>query len=139
MATQYAQRMVTELGMSEALGNVDLRTNYSQLSSETKQQIEREVRRILDESKERATKLLTSKKKELHLLANALMEYEILSKEEMEKVIRGEKLPDRLTTLPTDTEGGVPLKLPTPLLPPAMGSATKSSEQGPPPPGGAEL
>ncbi|KAI9711138.1 MAG: hypothetical protein M1812_007242 [Candelaria pacifica] len=137
-ATSVAQAMVTQLGMSELLGNVDLESNYSRLSSETKQQIESEVRRILEEGKDRVTKLLASKRKELDLLANALVEHEMLNKDEIEKVIRGEKLPDRLTSMPT---GGMPLKLPEALLPPRMSreSGTESSGDESPKPGGAEL
>lgn len=119
--------MVTQLGMSDELGNVDLSSDYARLSSETKQKIESEVRRMLEEAKDRATKVLTSKRKELDLLANALVEYEMLSKDEIEKVIRGEKLPDKLTSMPT---GGIPLKLPGALLPPGM-----SRENGPQTPG----
>ncbi|KAI9700102.1 MAG: hypothetical protein M1836_002636 [Candelina mexicana] len=137
-ATSIAQMMVTQLGMSDELGNVDLQSDYARLSSETKQQIEREVRRLIEEGKDRAMKILTSKRKELDLLANALVEYEMLSKDEIEKVIRGEKLPDKLTSMPT---GGMPLKLPEALLPPGMsrGTGTESSGDDPPGPGGAEL
>jgi len=113
-ATQIAVAMVTQMGMSYELGNVDFQSDYNRLSSETQQRIENEVRRIVEEGKERARKLLTLRRKELDLLANALVEYESLNREEMEKVVRGEKLPDKLTTLP-----GVPLKLPETLFPPA--------------------
>ena len=108
--------MVTQMGMSDELGNVDLNSNYDRLSSETKQHIEREVRRLVEEGRERATKLLNSKRKELDLLAEALVEYESLNKDEMERVVKGEKLPDRLSSIPS-----VPLKLPESLFPPGMG------------------
>src|SRR5436309_12129546 len=99
--------MVTQMGMSDELGNVDLNSNYDRLSSETKQHIEKEVRRLVEEGRERATKLLNSKRKELDLLAEALVEYESLNKDEMEKVVKGEKLSGRPTSIPT-----MPLKLP---------------------------
>lgn len=136
-ATSVAYMMVTQLGMSDELGNVDLSSDYARLSSETKQKIESEVRRMLEEAKDRATKVLTSKRKELDLLANALVEYEMLSKDEIEKVIRGEKLPDKLTSMPT---GGMPLKLPGALLPPGMSreSGPQSPSDDPSGPGGAE-
>jgi ATP-dependent metalloprotease len=43
----------------------------------------------------------------LDLVANALVEYETLSKEEMEKVVRGEKLEDKLKA-----GDGIPIKMP---------------------------
>ena len=91
--------MVTQLGMSDVLGNVDLKSDYADLSSETKQQIEREVRRLVEEGRQRATKILTEKRKELDILAKALVEYEVLNLDEMNRVLKGEKL-KKLTVLP---------------------------------------
>jgi len=115
-ATNLAYHMVTQAGMSELLGNIDLSSNYNRLSTDTKQKIEGEVRRIIEAGKDRATKLLTEKRVELDRLATALVEYETLDKAEMEKVIRGEPLPDKLKTSP-DT----PIKLPSVPLPPPFG------------------
>ena len=92
--------MVTQLGMSEELGNIDLATDYARLSSETKQRIENEVRRLVEDGRERAMKLLTEKRHELDALAKALVEYETLNKEEMEKVVRGEKLKGKMVAVP---------------------------------------
>lgn len=116
-ATNLAYHMVTQAGMSDLLGNIDLSSNYSRLSTDTKQKIEGEVRRIIEAGKDRATKLLTEKRVELDRLAAALVEYETLDKAEMEKVIRGEPLPaSKLKTSP-DT----PIKLPSVPLPPPFG------------------
>lgn len=71
--------------MSDKLGNVDLRSNYEALSNTTKQTVESEVRRLLDESYTRSKKLLTEKRKELDLLAKALIEYETLDRVECQK------------------------------------------------------
>ncbi|KAL4932225.1 i-AAA protease YME1 [Aspergillus undulatus] len=117
-ATQTAFTLVTRFGYSKKLGNVDLSTNYNLLSSETKQEIENEVRRLVEEARQRATQILTEKKHELELVAKALIEYETLTKEEMEKVIRGEKL-DKLVMPPK-----TPLKLP---------EALQTANLGPPP------
>jgi ATP-dependent metalloprotease len=113
-ATSIAYAMVTQFGMSPRLGNLDLHSSYGDLPTETKQIIWEEVRKIVEDGKKRAFDLLTAKRKELELIANALVEYETLSKVEMEKVVKGEKLPDRLTALPD-----VPMKAPE--LPPAPG------------------
>lgn len=101
--------MITRFGYSKKLGNVDLSTNYDSLSSETKQEIEGEVRRLVEEARLRASKILTEKRDELEILTKALIEYETLTKEEMEKVLRGEKI-DKMSS-----STGAPLKLPDAL------------------------
>ncbi|KAL8991376.1 MAG: hypothetical protein Q9177_000188 [Variospora cf. flavescens] len=118
-ATSMAYHMVTQCGMSDALGNVDLATNYDLISPETKLKIEAEVRRLVEEGKERAKKILMENKKELDLIAKALMEYEVLNLEEVNKILKGEKL-SKLTSQPA-----VPLKLPELILPnPLPGQST---------------
>lgn len=114
-ATQVAYMMVTRAGMSDKLGNIDLSMKYERLSTQTKQQIEDEVRRLVEEGRERALKLLTTNREGLHRLAKALVEYETLNKDEIEKVVRGESLPDKIKS-DVDT----PVKMPEPgsTLPP---------------------
>lgn len=101
------------------MGNIDLASNFEYLSSETKQQIESEVRRFIEEGKQRATTLLMERKNELDLLAKALVEYEVLDLEEMKKVIKGEKL-KRMTSV-----AKAPMKLPEIVLPPGMGGGSR--------------
>ncbi|CAG7937575.1 unnamed protein product [Penicillium olsonii] len=108
-ATQTAQTLVTRFGYSKKLGSVDLHSNYDSLSSETKQLIEAEVRRLVIEATEQAITILTDNRHELELLAKALIEYETLTKEEMLQVLKGEKL-KRPEILPS-----APVKLPEPL------------------------
>ncbi|KAI1424810.1 peptidase family M41-domain-containing protein [Xylaria sp. FL1777] len=95
-ATRVAFSMVASLGMSSKLGNMEYGSRYETLSSETKALVETEVQRTVNEAYERARKLLTEHRKELDLLAKALVDYETLSKEEVEKVIRGQPLPNRM-------------------------------------------
>src|SRR5437868_14205729 len=78
-ATRIARRMVMELGMSELVGDVDVSEGYQDLSPKTKELVEKEVRRIIEESRARATSILTEHRKELDRLAEALMEYESLN------------------------------------------------------------
>lgn len=113
-ATNTAFSMVTQLGYSKKLGSVDLSSNYDTLSSETKQEIEAEVRRIVSEATFRATTILTERRKELELLTKALVEYETLTKEEMEKILKGEKL-DKLESI-----SQAPLILPEALISPSL-------------------
>ncbi|KAI0882642.1 peptidase family M41-domain-containing protein, partial [Annulohypoxylon maeteangense] len=133
MATAVAFDMVAGLGMSAKLGNMEYRSRYDTLSSETKAQVESEVQRTLNEAYERARKLLIDHRKELDLLAKALVEYETLSKEEVEKVIRGEKLTNRIAV----PKG--PMTVPSSAKPPAPGElapipGTGEDGGGPPPP-----
>lgn len=107
--------MVTQFGMSSKLGNVDLNSNHSRLSSETKQLIESEVRRTIEEARQRATDLLTERRNELELLAKALIDYETLNKDEAYKVIKGEPLEGK----PIMPKGSI--KLPEGMGPPGMG------------------
>ncbi|CZT45039.1 probable AAA protease IAP-1 (mitochondrial intermembrane space) [Rhynchosporium secalis] len=136
-ATQVAYAMVTMFGMSDKLGNVDLASNHDSLSAGTRELIESEVRRLIDEGRERAMKLLLSKRKELDLLAKALIEHETLDKDEAFKVIKGEKL-DKKLILPS---AGIKLpEVQTPIsgggmpnLPPIPGSQPeKPADKGPP-------
>lgn len=99
--------MVTRFGMSEALGDVNFSENYNSLSAQTKEKIELEVRRILDEARVRATNILIKHRKELDHLAEALVEYESLDKDEIKMAIKGEKLPNKVKLLPN-----VPTKIP---------------------------
>ncbi|KAI1780788.1 peptidase family M41-domain-containing protein [Hypoxylon cercidicola] len=132
MATAVAFDMVASLGMSSKLGNMEYRSRYDTLSSETKALVESEVQRTVNEAYERARQLLIDHRKELDLLAKALVEYETLSKEEVEKVIRGERLPDRIVvpkgpmTVPSSTKPPAPGE----LSPPSPGE----SDGRPPPP-----
>lgn len=127
--------MVAQYGMSEKLGPVEYGKRYNTLSSETRALIESEVQRTIIEAQENVRELLNTKRKELDLLARALVEYETLDVKEVEKVIRGEKLIDR-TPVPKGPLV-VPAKgaLPPPIPPPGMGSEDGGAEppSAPPP------
>lgn len=128
-ATQMAYNMVTACGFSDVLGNVDFKSNYEMVSPETKRLIDNEVRRLIDEAKASARELLQSKRPELDKLANALVQYETLDKEEILKVIKGEKLPGRLEAMPD-----APIKIPdaplAAILPPTPGRGDGESGTG---------
>ena len=132
--------MVTRFGMSPELGNVDLASNHDKLSTATKQLVESEVRRLIEEGRVRATNLLQSKRKELEFLAKALVDYETLNREEAFKVINGEKidkpvLPNGPIKIPEIPLGGIGS---LPEIPPIPGSAT-DEPQGKEPPAGAAV
>lgn len=111
-ATKIARRMVIEWGMGKELGflsyagmdgeqNVYLGhslSNNESLSEEVKQKIDLEIRVLIDKSYDAAKKILTKHKDQLHILAEALLERETLSGEEIDKLIKGEKLAEKKTT-----------------------------------------
>ncbi|KAL8671846.1 MAG: hypothetical protein Q9168_003662 [Polycauliona sp. 1 TL-2023] len=123
-ATSVARFMVTSCGMSDVLGNIDLASDYDRHSSETKAKIEAEIRRLVEEGRDRASKILSENRKELDIIAKALMEYEVLSLEEVNKVLKGEKLP-KLTSQPA-----TPLKLPELVLPAGSLSSGSNASAG---------
>jgi cell division protease FtsH len=113
-ATDMARRMVTEWGMSEALGRLRYSDNEEEIflgrsitrtrnvSEDTARLIDSEVRRIVEEAERKARAVVTEHSEELHALARALLEYETLSGEEAAKILRRETL-DRSD--PSDAEG----------------------------------
>ncbi|KAG8917638.1 i-AAA protease yme1 [Tulasnella sp. 417] len=88
-ATQVATGMIRYYGYSEELGPV----HFGDDTSPAKRgEIDAEIKRLLVDGFARAKTLLTEKEDELHKLADALVEYETLDSEEVNKVIKGEKI-----------------------------------------------
>lgn len=100
-ATQVARAMVTSFGMSDVIGPVQLSENWNDWSASTRHSAEQEIRTLLLDSEARTRKMLTEKSVELHRLAQGLVEYETLDKDEMEKVVRGEKIQKEKTVTNT--------------------------------------
>lgn len=80
-ATRLARAMVTKYGMSDALGKVAINyeDNGRSISSETRNLVETEVKRILNSAYDRAQKILKSHEAELHTLAKELLDKETLT------------------------------------------------------------
>jgi cell division protease FtsH len=108
-ATSLARDMVTRWGMSDALGPLqyaepdeEVFLGYSvnrtrQMSNETAQAIDKEIRKVVEDGYERAKHLLDEHRDELEKLAQALLEFETLSGDEIKKVLAGETI-DRGST-----------------------------------------
>jgi len=104
MATQYARAMVLEWGMSQRLGFVsysgqDTRESYipeRDYSPETARMIDEEVRRLIDDAFGEAERLLETHWDAVVAVAEALLKYETLQREEVDRLMRGEAL-DKLT------------------------------------------
>ncbi|GMT18716.1 hypothetical protein PFISCL1PPCAC_10013, partial [Pristionchus fissidentatus] len=99
-ATQLAVQMVKNFGMSEKVGlrdysvsdNSDSLVKMSDLSPATAELIDSEISRVLIESYRRAKEILTKHKKEHTLLAEALLEHETLSADEIKTVVAGRSI-----------------------------------------------
>ncbi len=104
MATNMAHRMVTEWGLSDSMGPIHYGTERDEvfqgysvaggkgISAETAAKVDAEVKRIVLDSYNRAKKCLQDNMHELHALAKALMEYESLNGDEINRILRGEPL-----------------------------------------------
>ena len=103
-ATDLARRMVTEFGMSEKLGPLSLGKRHGPVflgrdlietrnySEEIAYEIDKEVRRIIDECYERARTVITEHRATLERVAKALLERESLEGQELERVLAGETI-----------------------------------------------
>lgn len=91
-ATSVARAMVTSYGMSDKIGPVRLSDDWEIWSPQIRNMADNEVRDYLLDSEKRTRKLLYDKRLELKRLAEGLLEYETLTKEEMEKVVKGEPI-----------------------------------------------
>jgi len=133
-ATNIAQAMVMEYGMSESLGRLRYRANqeevflghsvaqHQNVSEETAGLIDQEIRRIVDAAETEARDVLTKNIDELHQLANALLEYETLSGAEVTALFEG-KSPVR----ETDDDDGAPHKA---SAVPTAGGTKPSDDKG---------
>ena len=107
-ATRIARAMVTEYGMSD-LGPVQFEQPESSVflgrdyaksrnfSSQVAFEIDTEIRKIIDTQYKAATKLIKDNKKLLDLIANTLLEYETLTKEQIDYLVENGK--ERLANL----------------------------------------
>ncbi len=106
-ATQLARSMVTEWGMSEKLGPLAYTEREEQgffaggrqaeYSQSTANEIDGEVRRIVQAQYERARQALRENRDKLDALAEALLERETLDRHEIEAVMHERELPPRQT------------------------------------------
>ncbi|MEQ1494576.1 MAG: ATP-dependent zinc metalloprotease FtsH, partial [Novosphingobium sp.] len=121
-ATSLARKMVTRWGMSEKLGPLQYEetqegylgyggSQRTMQSAETNKLIDAEIRALVEGGHKRATDILKKNIKQLHLLAGALLEYETLTGDEIDELLKTGKI-DR----PSEPSGAA-------LLPPVKGSA----------------
>lgn len=91
-ATGVARAMVTSYGMSDSIGPVKLSDNWESWSPKIRDMADHETREFLIKSEDRTRKMLKDKSIELKRLAEGLLEYETLTRDEMEKIVNGETI-----------------------------------------------
>ena len=116
-ATKIARAMVTQYGLSEKLGPIAYAEDEGEvflgqsiarsksISGETAKVIEDEIRRFVTEGFDKAKDVLTTRRDDWERLSTALLEYETLSGDEINALLRGE---DIVREDPSDTEDHTP-------------------------------
>ena len=130
-ATQLARAMVMHWGMSEKLGNVLYGDSQEYVflgrdfmrtkdySEQTAQDIDAEVKRIIDEANQTAKALVESHRDKLEIIAHGLLEYETLDGVQVEEIIRtGTFTPPPRTPTQVGPMVGAPAGTPLPETPP---------------------
>ena len=120
-ATKMARKMVCEWGMSEAMGPLSLGERHEEVfigrdlghfkdySEDTARLVDAEVKRIVEEAQSKALSLLREHKDVLCAIANALLERETITGEDIDVLMRGEALPPAPVTTRNNhggSEGG---------------------------------
>jgi len=122
-ATEMARRMVTQWGMSDHLGPMIYGENegevflgrsittHKNVSEATMQQVDAEIRRIIDSQYALARKLIEDNREKVETMAKALMEWETIDADQVGDIMEGR--PPRAPKPPTNTQ----------VPPPSQGSA----------------
>ncbi len=103
-ATNLAKRMVKEFGFSDKLGPLRYESNQEEIflghsvaqqtniSDETARLIDTEIKHLVESGELKAKEIITSKLKELHIIAKGLLEFETLSAEDITNLLKGKKV-----------------------------------------------
>jgi cell division protease FtsH len=142
VATSYARRMITQFGMSDAIGPIAVGDREAEIflgrevvqrreiSERTAEIVDEELKRILGAAYERAREILTAHRADLDRLASALLTHETLDREEVELVVAGKPLPRATPPTPPPVPAESRKPAAQPLRGPVLGNP-------PPEPAGA--
>ena len=143
-ATEMARKMVCEWGMSEALGPLTYGkkeeaiflgkefNRHQDYSEATALKIDAEIKRIVMDQYERATRLLTEQRPALVRIAEALLEHEVLDAPQLKQLIAGEPLevkaaPAAVPPRPRARSGPRRAGAPAGILPPPVADPRPTS------------
>jgi cell division protease FtsH len=133
--TRLSRKMVCEWGMSDRLGMVEYGEHEDYVflardmsrsrdySESTAQEIDREVRRLVDEAYNRAKQILMENRAKLEAIAKALLEYETLDAEQIKDIIEHGEMrnpPSTPPKQPTPPPIPQPEHRPEPGFPPGL-------------------
>ena len=102
-ATQIARDMVTRYGMTDALGPMVYAENEGEvflgrsvtkttnMSEQTMQKVDAEVRRIIDQQYKLARKLIEDNSDKMHAMAKALLEWETIDSDQLDDIMAGKE------------------------------------------------
>ncbi len=126
-ATQMARAMVTQWGMSDKVGMVQYGDNSEYVflgremmrskdySEQTAQEIDQEVKRIINGQFEIARRIISENRDKLELIAKSLLEYETLEGQQVEEIVRtGKFTPPSEKATPAGPLTGAPAGTPLP-------------------------
>jgi cell division protease FtsH len=111
-ATGLARRYVMQWGLSDAIGPILVGDNEQEVflgrelvsrrevSEDTARLVDAEVKRVIDECFQRASRALSDNLALLHAVAQSLLERETLTRDDIAVLMRGEQLPPRQTPTP---------------------------------------
>lgn len=114
MATGLARRMIMEWGMSDRLGRVRYQSNEQEvflghsvaqstnISDETAKLIDEEVRRLIEDGEGEARRIINERREAWESIAQALLEFETLSGDEINDLLSG-KRPNRESVIEPTT------------------------------------
>lgn len=100
-ATAIARDMVTRYGMTDELGPMVYADNEGEvflgrsitkttnMSEETLQKVDKQIRKIIDEQYAIARKLIEDNQDKMHAMAKALLEWETIDAEQIEAIMQG--------------------------------------------------
>jgi len=102
-ASEIARKMICEWGMSDSLGSVTLERDTDgvflgksfakerEYSEDTARQVDLEIRQFVEKAHDTAKNILKKNKAKLDKIANALLDKEVLTGEEVRKIVYGQK------------------------------------------------
>lgn len=111
-AFKQSRAMVTIYGLSPRVGHISYYDSSGQndyafskpYSEKTAEKIDEEIRRIIDEQYTRSVELLSANKDKLTLLAEKLLEEEVIFREDLEKIFGEREFDDEMNTITKQAE-----------------------------------
>ena len=143
--TSLARSMVTSLGMSELMGPISYEDGGGQVflgrdygrttnhSEKTMQDIDNEVKRIVDEQLQRARRILEEDRNLVEVVTAALLERETLDAEEFNMIMEGKELPEVVIEIDHSTDEGGTARTPPTDPDPDPGPPPAGADPGPEP------